>query len=344
MGRGLNVWLCLHKFLTPDELDAKYSELSAQDLDPDTRAAVDNRYHELTSMRAYQLARMNKQGDKRRRGASLKRNPEKKGVYASAANGGFKRQSSREREREEKFNEAVKVAEKQLSKELDRWEWREKRIMEELAAEDRLLERRRKRCEEEADPGANPSDRRERKRRRKAEDEADKADLEAEAVEIAEAEAAAAAAAAEDAEREAARQTANGASGQGDDDGKGKPDREQIKELIAKIPTTKADLFEYPMNWNVIQDEGIVDRKLKPWVKKKVAEFLGEEDISMTSYILRKVELCNTAQPMLVPRTPDQLVADLKELLDDDAEEFVVKMWRMLIFEVLRAQLTSAAG
>eukprot|EP00966_Prymnesium_polylepis_P327257 7383137-Prymnesium_polylepis.1 len=49
-----------------------------------------------------------------------------------------------------------------------------------------------------------------------------------------------------------------------------------VKELIAAIPTKKAELFAYEVNWDAAAAGGIVDAKIAPWVGKKIEEYLGE--------------------------------------------------------------------
>ena len=41
---------------------------------------------------------------------------------------------------------------------------------------------------------------------------------------------------------------------------------------------------------------------------------------------------------------PADLVAELAPVLDDEAEPFVFKLWRALLFEVAKAQRLAAAG
>jgi len=50
----------------------------------------------------------------------------------------------------------------------------------------------------------------------------------------------------------------------------------------------------------------------------------------MIEFIIRKVE---------AKARPDEMFNELESFLDDEAEGFVVKMWRMLIFEVLRCKM-----
>jgi len=62
------------------------------------------------------------------------------------------------------------------------------------------------------------------------------------------------------------------------------------------------------------------------WVKKKIVEYLGEEEQSLISYICKKL---NEHTP------PDQLLESLLQVLEDEASDFVIRMWRMLIYNIL---------
>lgn len=69
---------------------------------------------------------------------------------------------------------------------------------------------------------------------------------------------------------------------------------------------------------------------MRPWIVKKVMEFLGEEEESLVDFIVTKVKEHASGPEMLEHLMP---------VLDDEAEMFVLKMWRMLIFEVRRVEL-----
>lgn len=60
-----------------------------------------------------------------------------------------------------------------------------------------------------------------------------------------------------------------------------------------------------------------------------MTEFLGNEEQGMIEFILKNV----TAHTK-----PDIILAELEGFLDEEAENFTLKMWRMLIFEVLRVK------
>ncbi|CAM6100095.1 unnamed protein product [Calypogeia fissa] len=106
------------------------------------------------------------------------------------------------------------------------------------------------------------------------------------------------------------------------------------KELIDTIPKTKEELFAYPVDWE-IYDQHDLHERMRPWISKKITEFLGEEETTLVDFIVTNTCKHVTAASML----------DLLEsILDDEAELFVLKMWRMLIFEIRRIETGLASS
>jgi RNA-binding protein 25 len=99
--------------------------------------------------------------------------------------------------------------------------------------------------------------------------------------------------------------------------------RKCIKNLIERIPTAKDELFAYKLDWTMV-DSTLMDRRIKPWVNKKIVEYIGEDEPTLSEFICKKV---------IANSTPDAILADISMVLDDEAEVFVVKMWRLLIYE-----------
>ncbi|KAI3497703.1 hypothetical protein L1887_33194 [Cichorium endivia] len=114
------------------------------------------------------------------------------------------------------------------------------------------------------------------------------------------------------------------------------PDNKKLldaKQLIDTIPKTKDELFSYPINWGTYDKNGVHER-MRPWISKKITEFLGEEETTLVDYIVSSTQEHVTA---------DEMLDRLQSILDDEAEMFVLKMWRMLIFEIKKLE-TGLAG
>ncbi|CAL5188972.1 unnamed protein product [Lathyrus oleraceus] len=100
------------------------------------------------------------------------------------------------------------------------------------------------------------------------------------------------------------------------------------KQLIDMIPKTKEELFSYEIDWAVYDKHQLHDR-MRPWISKKIKEFLGEEENTLTDYIVSSTQEHVKASQML---------ESLQVILDEEAEMFVLKMWRMLIFEIKKVE------
>ncbi|GAB4829218.1 hypothetical protein Ancab_018884 [Ancistrocladus abbreviatus] len=100
------------------------------------------------------------------------------------------------------------------------------------------------------------------------------------------------------------------------------------KQLIDMIPKTKDELFSYDINWGVYDKHDLHER-MRPWISKKITEFLGEEETTLVDYIVSSTQKHVKASQML------EL---LQSILDEEAEMFVLKMWRMLIFEIKKVE------
>jgi len=105
---------------------------------------------------------------------------------------------------------------------------------------------------------------------------------------------------------------------------------EKANTIIEQIPTQKEALFAFAVDWTLLDEHAIVESKMKPWVTKKIVEYLGEEEKTLTSFILGK---------LTSHMNPTEILSQLALVLDEDAEAFVVKLWRMLIFEQLSIKI-----
>jgi len=110
--------------------------------------------------------------------------------------------------------------------------------------------------------------------------------------------------------------------------------RKHIKSLIEKIPTDKGDLFAYNIDWDLV-DNQLMEKRIRPWVNKKIAEYIGEPEPTLTDFICSKV---------LAGSEPKAILEDVQMVLDEEAEVFVVKMWRLLIYEIENKKQKSSSG
>jgi len=104
----------------------------------------------------------------------------------------------------------------------------------------------------------------------------------------------------------------------------------EMKRLIATIPTGKDALLAYDVDWLPIEKGGLIEKKMRPWVTKKIADYLGEEEPMLIKYVLEMLAEKEAANDVI-----EKLGAVLEP---DEAETFVIKLWRYLIFESMRFQ------
>ena len=119
-------------------------------------------------------------------------------------------------------------------------------------------------------------------------------------------------------EQKAAQRKAAGSSGS----------KTAIKELIAQVPTDSKSVFAYPVDWKAYHEGGAALReKIAAWVSKKTTELLGEEEVSMVEFIMSQLD---------EHAAPSKLLEELSAVLDEEANPFVFKLFRMVIFETLK--------
>jgi RNA-binding protein 25 len=61
-----------------------------------------------------------------------------------------------------------------------------------------------------------------------------------------------------------------------------------IKDLISRIPTEREKLFEFTVSWEYL-DEALMEQRVRPWINKKICEYIGEEEPSLVSFICEKI-------------------------------------------------------
>ena len=106
--------------------------------------------------------------------------------------------------------------------------------------------------------------------------------------------------------------------------------KKELENIILQIPKSKKDLFDYPINWTLFATSNILDKKVKPWLVNKSIDYIGTEEPAFVSMIYKKV--ANR-------ESPQEIIKKVEKILDEDAEDFVMKLWRMIIFELLKAKL-----
>ncbi|KAK2707802.1 RNA-binding protein 25-like isoform X2 [Artemia franciscana] len=106
--------------------------------------------------------------------------------------------------------------------------------------------------------------------------------------------------------------------------------KKHVKSIIEKIPTSKEELFDYSIDWSLL-DVSLIEKRIRPWINKKIVEYIGEPEPVLVEFICTKIMGHSSAQSIL---------DDVQMVLDEEAEVFVVKMWRLLIYEMEARRVT----
>ncbi|KAI9839206.1 MAG: hypothetical protein M1819_003199 [Sarea resinae] len=94
------------------------------------------------------------------------------------------------------------------------------------------------------------------------------------------------------------------------------------RQLAADIPSDKDGLWKWPVRWEFV-DETVLGEQLRPFVEKKIVEYLGVQEQMLVEVVEEHVRKRGA---------PGDLVDALEGALDEEAEVLVKKLWRMIIF------------
>ncbi|KAJ7244034.1 hypothetical protein C8J57DRAFT_1434494 [Mycena rebaudengoi] len=101
--------------------------------------------------------------------------------------------------------------------------------------------------------------------------------------------------------------------------------RERLESLKTGVPKEQEALFKAKVRWDGLTDTTI-DRKLEPLVKRLMARYLGdmEEAEDLIMFVVEHLK---------DHKGPAKLVEGLEPVLEEEAVELTIAVWRQLIFE-----------
>lgn len=62
------------------------------------------------------------------------------------------------------------------------------------------------------------------------------------------------------------------------------------KDIYMGLPQAKDMVFSFPLDYQSLEDNTVFERIVKPWVAKKIKEYLGVEEAAMITLILNYVK------------------------------------------------------
>ncbi|KAF8194190.1 hypothetical protein BJ912DRAFT_1021453 [Pholiota molesta] len=100
--------------------------------------------------------------------------------------------------------------------------------------------------------------------------------------------------------------------------------KERLERIRQSVPHDKESLFKAKVRWDGLTDL-IIDRKLEPLVKRLMVKYLGEmEEEDLIMFVLEHLK---------DHKPPQKLIEGLEPVLEEEATELVVNVWRQIIFE-----------
>ena len=103
---------------------------------------------------------------------------------------------------------------------------------------------------------------------------------------------------------------------------------QKTKSLYMKLPRERNEVFGAELDWQLLIKQGVIERVVRPWVAKKIKEYLGVEEPAMIKLVVNQLSSGNCS--------PNSLLSKVGNILDEVAEQFVFKLWQVLIFEHLK--------
>ncbi|WWC68325.1 uncharacterized protein I206_102250 [Kwoniella pini CBS 10737] len=97
----------------------------------------------------------------------------------------------------------------------------------------------------------------------------------------------------------------------------------KLLEIKKGLPERRRDIFKSSIDWAGI-NETLISQKIKPFIEGKINELLGELDADLVEFVIEQVK---------EKKGSDDLVDGLEPILAEEAESFVVQLWKLLIFE-----------
>ncbi|PHH75122.1 hypothetical protein CDD80_2612 [Ophiocordyceps camponoti-rufipedis] len=95
-----------------------------------------------------------------------------------------------------------------------------------------------------------------------------------------------------------------------------------VRSLAQEIPSDRDGLWAWKVQWDHLESS-IVRERLRPFVEKKIVEYLGVQEEMLVQTVEEQLQKQGTAAA---------LAEELEEALGDEAEDLVKKLWRMVIF------------
>jgi hypothetical protein len=88
--------------------------------------------------------------------------------------------------------------------------------------------------------------------------------------------------------------------------------------LYKRLTRDRETIFKDSLQWNLLLKHDIFERVARPWIGKKVREYMGVEEPAVVQHIMRMLNARPTAEKMR---------EKVKDIMDEKTGEFVEKLW-----------------
>ena len=98
----------------------------------------------------------------------------------------------------------------------------------------------------------------------------------------------------------------------------------QLKDIYYSLPKHSEEIFEYPLDWEILISLNVIDAVIHRIVCKRVKEILHVEEPALIKWVIDTLK----KKP-----TPKFIQHNLYGVLDEETSKFVVAIWKAMIFE-----------
>jgi len=98
---------------------------------------------------------------------------------------------------------------------------------------------------------------------------------------------------------------------------------------MRKVPQKRHDIYNFKIDWALVDKHALLKNKIAPWLAKKSLELFGSEGGAFVDIVMKF---------LAAHEPPSVLTQKLEKVLDENAEEQVCKLYRTLIFEILKVK------
>jgi RNA-binding protein 25 len=105
---------------------------------------------------------------------------------------------------------------------------------------------------------------------------------------------------------------------------------EKTKQIYLSLPKGRDEILGCSLDFAAMQPLNLLEKVVRPWVAKKIKELLGVEEQAMINLVVGHLKSGSA--------TSESMMTKVSGILDEDSEQFVLKLWQVLIFEHLKVK------